>query len=56
MYNSIGQLVVKLNNLSSQNGLYELPVYGIAQGLYTIILVGEKNVYNDKVIIRWKLV
>ena len=52
LYNNIGQLVIKWNNLSSQTGMYELPVYGILQGLYTLVLVGEKNVYNDKILIR----
>jgi len=52
LFNNLGQLVAKWSNLSSENGHYELPVYGINQGLYTIVFVGPKNVYNDKVIIQ----
>ena len=38
LYNNLGQLVARWNNLASQNGQFEIPINGLAQGLYTIVL------------------
>ena len=51
-YNILGQLVRKRNNVSSQNGLYELSIDGLNQGLYTVVLISENCVYNDKIVVE----
>ena len=55
MYNNLGQLVSRWNNFASQNGQLEIPINGITQGLYTIVLICDKCVYNDKIIIQWEI-
>jgi len=52
LYNNLGQLVARWNNLASQNGQFEIPINGLTQGLYTIVLINEKSVYNDKIVVQ----
>ena len=38
--------------LSAQNGQFEIPINGLTQGLYTIVLISEKSVYTDKIVVQ----